>query len=255
MKLKVDDSLIEKKMAAAEQKVVGLSREAAVTSAFMFGQYIIPIAPRRTNRYVNGWIHAVNDIIRRSGASIPGVRTIEPFPLRQESGDRIRDILETQLERLYKDREYKQSLVERDEKRMARRKKKRAYWKSTKQTKKDLRKIEKAIARAEETLAKFSDADAAGAAVILIHGRKTKRKYSLSSLASIREKVYGGEGRIIETASGFVVQVKNKEPHARIVERHTRAGRRVRAILKATGLKTVSRKALNELTEHTRRAA
>jgi hypothetical protein len=112
---------------------------------------------------------------------------------------------------------------------------------------KDLRRAEKRVEQAKEQIELANTSET----FILIGGRKGKRG---SGLATIRTKIYGGHGQILETSQGTAVRLVNKEPHAKIVERRSKSLRLAsRVAASAVGVRTVSKKYLNEVTGGNRR--
>lgn len=140
--------------------------------------------PRDTNRSARGWIMAFNDL------------GLGPFP--------VPPVVESKYQarneaRLFNQLRKWELAVKRYER----------QGRFDKWYRKAVRKRDKASEQVERYLASQGTA-------VVIGGR------SASALATIRDKVYGGEGRILETERGLVLAAVNKEPHTKIVESNTR---------------------------------
>ena len=111
------------------------------------------------------------------------------------------------------------------------------------------RKLIKQRDKAWDQIQKFTETS------ILIGGRKTQydlvhgniTNLSLSSLATVRDKIYGGEGRRINLGGRTVIVVKNLEPHTNFVERRSRIMRKALDKARGTGLRRISNKYTKEL--------
>lgn len=124
----------------------------------------------------------------------------------------------------------------------SRKRKAAAIVRAAKRTK---RKAEKQVARAEEELALFDRSPFA----IVMGGRRTKSAAALGRLSTVRTKVYGGTATVRELGAMTVVELRNKEPHARIVEKRDRTMRGALAAgFRGTGLRRIGRRHLEAAT-------
>jgi ribosomal protein L18E len=111
---------------------------------------------------------------------------------------------------------------------------------------KELRFHTKRFNRATEELERFTRAvKEGGTPVVIGQGRKKYRRgvSTPTRIATVRSAVYGGEGRVRRSGDATVAEIRNKEPHVRIVERNRRiAATAVREATRGPGAKRLSRK-------------
>ena len=131
------------------------------------------------------------------------------------------------------------------------------------------RRAQRVVDRIRQTIDAFAAQSEAGP-VIAIGGRKVRKtvgsagvaKVGLSNLTSLRTKVYGGTADFVRRAAISIVTLRNREPHARFVERgwKKKAGALVNKpgtwayansirTLRVTGVRRMSRAALRVLIE------
>jgi hypothetical protein len=79
---------------------------------------------------------------------------------------------------------------------------------------------------------------------IVIGARKTKGLFTLSRIDTVHLPVYGGSARFVGDA---VLEVRNREPHARIVARRTGIERDAMAALRGSGVQKAGRAYLMKL--------
>lgn len=203
-----------------------------------------------TGRYARAYAMAHNQLLPWASAGVilpvalPELRPSDYLGM-------IRRRTEKQLERLElaEDRWFR--LKESDERRPNHRR-----WKSYRAKLKILDRIEKSMERALEQWKAAREAAGAGvsaedgAAAIFIAGRKTKTRFRLSNVGRVIRRIFGGEARLIRAGTMSVVEIRNMEPHARIVERRTRLMSRALAEARrdTPGLRRVSNRHLALLT-------
>jgi hypothetical protein len=116
------------------------------------------------------------------------------------------------------------------------------------------RKTVKQRDRALRELAKFLNNEGR---VVAIYGKSNKRHndYLASTLTTVRTNLGLGEGRRFEINGTLFIELANKSPHARIIDRRNRAVARARARLRARGIEIVRTSYLRELLAGEGRAA
>jgi hypothetical protein len=177
-------------------------------------------APRDTNRYVRGWLDAMN----QTGAVLARLPVIEP----SQYADRYQGTLEKAL---------RAALSSRD--RLERRisvlypsgSPKRGSTPAFRELTKLLRRAERRLDKLIEYKQAF---DASGGTAIVIGGfGGNEQKGTLKPKVSAR--VYGGQGRIIDGAEQTAVVLTNREPHANLVERKYKVMRLSQSFVAASG--------------------
>lgn len=207
---------IRKDARAAEVESV-LSATHPVIDALQF------ISPRDTNRYVRAWMMAGN----HTGAGrwpVPEVRASRTSALQAAR-------LEQQLYRytaFRKEAEESALFWERMWQTRYENTKRNDIWQRdclTKKRKADKRlaKLDELVKRLEKTLKDYKETD-----IVIWGSHKAANQNILlkRNLHTIRGKVYGGEGFVLRPGNGRVlVRIRNKEPHAYIVEKSKKNGR------------------------------
>jgi hypothetical protein len=203
------------------------AREAYIVAvATSFLQNVVKFSPRDTNRYVRGWLEAGRGI---------GLSTSElPAIVNSKNRDKIVEAMVQQVG-LLRRKEAKlmgvRKLWYEDSNRP-----RRGYFHTLN------RNIEKATARAEraeEELRRFLAAT--GAVVMMrttgaaLNGYQRMLSGDAVNL-TVRDKVYGGRGRIIRGNFVTGVGLHNLEPHCRVVEKYRRPAGRARVALAQAGL-------------------
>jgi len=133
-----------------------------------------------------------------------------------------------------------------------------AKWKSYKQAKKKLSKAVDVFDRAIENLEHFQETGGVGAINFAgKYGGAQRTGLSLAALDRTIHKVYGGSGRVFNIGPKWLAELRNAEPHAKLVERKHRVISRTKARLRKLGARSASQKYLDSLTAGTavRRAA
>lgn len=203
-----------------------------------------------TGRYARAYAMGHNMLV---GVGDAGVLPM-PLPALRPSDylGLIRRRTELQLKRLEKAHVRWTGLKERDE-----RKPNHRRWKSYRQKLKILDRIERSMELAIEhykTAIRADRAglagDAEGAAAIFIGGRATKTQFRVSNLGRVDVKIHGGSASLHRVGGQSLVEMRNAEPHARIVERRTRLMARAIAGARrdAPGLRRIGAKHLALLT-------
>lgn len=170
--------------------------------------------------------------------ALPGTRTVALSPLRESRFSRtLRVRIAEQAERLTLRVEKQAAFVEAVKAQYF-----QTLWPSRlemlEQTARRLEALTKARDRAIDLLATI-DASPDTAPLIVIGGRRRRRgsRSYLGTLARPIFRVYGGEGRLIREGRRSVAQVKNREPHASLVERRDRVVAAVLAGFRRNGLR------------------
>lgn len=210
--------------------------------------FMLTIAPRDTNRYARGWAQAGN----KAGAG--------PFPLppviKSAYADKLAARLDTQLVRYQKmldsqqryfnywDLLYQRRYVEKN---------RTGKWARDAQRKRDavakkLDRLKELVERAKAAVEMFDKGNVDGALVIWGKGAKqVKNPLAFSRQATVRDKIYGGDGRMFKADGRVFITIHNLEPHSSIIEKKHRVLARAMARARTTGLQRMSRKALAEI--------
>lgn len=199
-----------------------------------------------TNRYINGWIfalHAIGITSVRKKVYNKSSRYEQYVQKLTEQRDRAVRALEREediLERyrlhdaLAPPRKDGQPRKKRLEQPHAIRKIERVEWlrKQVKRTERELRR-----ALGSETIIFFDR---------FANERRTRENHT------VRHKLYGGTGKLYTVGEQLIVELDNKEPHARLVEKHPKIGHPMKAAfaaLKHVGLRRASKAYINRQAE------
>jgi len=213
---------------AAERLVVEALGEQFITR-------VLRAAPADTHRYKRGWAIAGN----QAGA---GLHTV-PRVRKSRYADKLAARLEQQLADLLR----KVTLADKAAKywtdvyanRYAR-VNRRDRWERDCRAKKDkavkrAAKMQELVDFASQQIDRFKNGDAGE---LVIWGKSTRKDTAKSRYASVRDKVYGGRGTWKTLpGGGTLLELKNLEPHASIVESRTGVVRAALGSLKGAGLR------------------
>lgn len=232
---KVDTTRLLAKLERANAATPSAAREALRIIIADTATKVVRLSPRDTQRYVRGWTMAFADV---------GVKNLPPVTVRKS-----RDF-GRQLMRLVRQAELWERRAE------AKRQMLQSWYfdkgreldRFAMSQQAQLAKLEEIARRAREELNKFLEAREAAIVIGRSNGAWGKR-----NLITTRPRLYGGDGVWIVTKERVIVRLRNKEPHARIVEarskvmfKATTAARSMgvrnardhfaRAVLKASGM-------------------
>jgi hypothetical protein len=240
----VDYSAFRARMAAMRKRGNSAREAFLLAVGISFVQAVVKFSPRDTHRYVRGWMQAAR------GA---GIRTDQlPAIVQSKKRDKIIEALTRQV-----------SLTRAAEGRLRAtmelwyvqaNRPRRGYYHTLQ------RKIEKAAersARAEEELKKFLQATGA---VVMMRGSGAalngyQRQLSGDAInLTVRDKVYGGRGRLTSGSTTSGLMLHNLEPHSRVVEKYRGVVRRARAALGAAGLQQLKGEYVGRLASDARTA-
>ena len=198
-----------------------------------------------TNRFINGWISAMRSV---------GVLGIAMKPYRKSSRyDQYIERLEEQLEgtlsivvrlgdTLDRYRKWDQSAPPR---RDGKPRKKRMNQPHAREKARKLRFWTKRLEKVQREYDKATGSDT----ILFFDARITKRKRDFHT---VRDKIYGGVGRLIDIGGKLFVELENLEAHARLVEANPRVGHPVRAsfaAMRSFGLRRASTAYMDKLGE------
>lgn len=180
------------------------------------------IAPQDTRRYIRAWTLAGNmigaknpmPVLKRSSRHAEYIRRLEA---QWFAAKRRVETLTNLRDRWYKDR-----------------KRTGYYRKLNTQINAAQRRVEKA--EIELTKAGMNES------FIFIGGRRGKRGVGL---AGVREKIYGGRGRLVHGQFTTLIRLHNLEPHARIVERRSKALAKSERVAALLGLRKAKKSYIN----------
>lgn len=202
-------------------------------------------APTDTNRYLNGWLLA---------GQAAGISQIPTRPLRQTRyHEQMVDRLDMQLLRIR--REIKR-IQERLELIYGRRGLDPRRSDFGRRNLARLRLLQKREVVAQREL----DTIMAGGSYIVIFGKAGRRSEKTGRiigerLTTLRTTIAGGTGEVIRVAGRVVVELRNREPHARLVEKRVRAVARTMAVARQLGVKRAGRAYVQALREQLPRGA
>lgn len=222
--------MVGSKAEAEERAVRGLAAE--------FVDGVMSVAPRDTNRYVRGWALAA----RAAGVGNVTVPSLEPSQYNEYLIDRLELQAHRWAARLTKAKESHSRLAAMYESRYA------STGRSGKWERDMAAKVKAAETRVRRTQALHDAAAESLAALkadptaLVIWGRETKREFSKSQLSLVRNKLYGGTGKVERIGDRTIITLHNMEPHSSIVEKQHRVVARALARVRAQGLRKVGRK-------------
>ena len=193
-------------------------------------------SPKDSNRYVRAWLQAVNDL---------GIRV--PIPVLRVSKHRkeLAEVLALQVSKIAAHR--------------ARLAGQKEHWYDRVQRKPDkfYRKLERGIRKADERLAKAQEQARACEldenAIVMMRGSSAalagyQRHLSGDALmATIRQKVYGGAGRLANTQTATIILLHNMEPYARALEKRHHVFRGAADEVRHLGMRRVGAKFFGKL--------
>jgi hypothetical protein len=232
----VDARNLFKRIAATKKVAEAARQDAGFGLGAAFVVAVEDLTPKDTNRLVRGWIEAGNDA---------GV-TSRPLPPLEKSEryDEYMAELEEQRERYEKEVKSHASmkaLYERQDtidpvRKDGTPRKKRTRQPYYKKITKRLRKAEKRLARVEEEIAKALGNES----TIFFSSESYVNRKRNQAFTTVRDTVYGGEGRSSLRSERLVVELRNLEPHGNIVEANPNLGHPVASaleIVRASGLR------------------
>lgn len=223
------------------------AREAYIMAmGSVFVGHVVKASPVDTHRYVRGWMQAAQE----AGLRISALPQITPTKRKAA----IEALLATQLKatrEAARAEEFKLHVYEQAD-RDGKQRPRIGYYNKL------VNRIFEAKARAEaarKELYKWVGSDSAIAMMrgsggaLNGYGRNIKGS---ALMLTVREKVYGGKGRLIRGNSRTGLRLHNLEPHCRVLEKYRGPVRRGKAALAAAGLQKLKPEYVAELTKNTR---
>ncbi|MBL8762320.1 MAG: hypothetical protein JNL50_13570 [Phycisphaerae bacterium] len=205
IKLKIDGW--KKRYAAIEAQRGMHRRTLTIMRAEKLLAAIERLARRDTNRYVRGWMQAGTGAGLRVGVMPPLQKSKRRDEFLRKLDDQVR---------LWRGVAERKQAVLRD---WYTRKNRRPDAFSRKLTS-EINKAERRAARAEDELRKFLTAGTS--AVLFFDAGAFVERFNKRKLSTVRDKVYGGTGRVVDSPFGTFILLHNKEPHPTILERRFR---------------------------------
>lgn len=199
MKIRADHSGLERRVAAERRALEVAARGAVIAAGDAVVDRLEKDAPRDTQRYVRGWVEAA--------ISAGGKSRLVPEVVRGRFATAQLAILERQVKSIEKQIKWRSERFERWSKDSTGAGRKLTPW-----MQRERRRIYSLLNLLERAKEQFRMADGDGESFILI-GKGYGRR-----LATVRTKVYGGSGRVVFKGGEARIELKNKEPHVRIVE-------------------------------------
>lgn len=124
-------------------------------------------------------------------------------------------------------------------------------WPSYRKLLRTLDKVGDVVDRLINTAAELNaKTDAELATAIVIGGKRTQRP-GLTNLLRVDTKLYGGKARLWREATRTMAELRNMEPHARIVEARLRIGGNAVSNVKGAGLKRAGKAYIEETKQGT----
>lgn len=232
-KVFIDRKGFDLKIKRLKQNVPEAGRQTVVALMDIAGHSLVDFSDgfTDTNRYINGWIDAANQV---------GVNIAKRQLKRPKRFHEIGAVLRKQeriSEGIFK---FWSARVKGMEQRPG-----HAKWKSYREAKKKLSKAVDLYDRAIENRERFDETKGTG---VINFGPKSKNKILLSSLNRVIFKTYGGSGRIFQRGTQWFGEMRNAEPHAKLVEKKHRVVSKTKARLRLIGGRNASKKYLESLT-------
>lgn len=206
MSLSVDPTAWNVRKARVEREVSGWSAGVARDLAGAVGMHVVAMAPVDTGRYVRAVAQAVNFA---GGGPIP-VRTVTP----SRHHAKYVGALKRQVDAWERYAKWRRERLNYLYPGGSPRRGRTAFYRGLAA---QVRMAEKRERRAREELAKALTNDDALFVGLLHSGRSVDGR-----LATVRTKVYGGVGIVVETPRGAEARLTVLEPHARFLERRLR---------------------------------
>lgn len=225
---RIDDRRFRRRIGAMQRELnpAGIMFNAVVASEIT--RFAILAGPKDTNTYVRSWQTAHNKLVPLAGGRISPVTV---FPLRESKYSRQnRHRLERQVQKWELVVQNLQVSIAWMESRPNHEK-----WLSYQRAKRNLRKAQAALDTARQQIARI-DSPGGGSAIV-IGGRKTKSFFATTGLATARVGLYPGEARVVSVGRRSVIEVRNRAPHAHIVEARTRIVTQAVAASRSRGLR------------------
>lgn len=241
LQVTVDYSAFRARM--ARMRAAGASaREAFVKAvAASFIQNVVKFSPMDTNRYVRGWMLAGQGI---------GLKTSQLPPIiNSRNRDKIIEAMVKQVE-MVRRKEAKMIAARELWYERGNRPKRGYYHKLSRNIEKQSIRAQKA----EENLRRFLETTGAIAMMRTSGAALNGYQRMLSGDAvnlTVRDKVYGGRGRVLRGGSVTGVLLHNLEPHCRVVEKYRRPAGRARVTLAQSGLQKLKPEYVKRLAANT----
>lgn len=228
---------------------------AAAALAGVFVETVAELTPKDTNRAANGWILAG----RSAGVTDMAALPYKPSAKREEYLRKMEVEMDGLADRIRRDESMMAKYEREDAERAAtprrdgrprKRRVNQPYYKTMqKRARRNRRSLERLTEQYKKAVGSefflFFDADS-------IVQRKQGRRFS-----TVRAEPYGGVGVIHKDARGIQIELRNREPHVNIIEKHPHLGHPIataQAITRSAGLALASQKYL-EVSRRRLRAA
>ena len=227
---RTDTSRFRARIAALRKRLPAARRDAVTENARRFIVAIQRYAPRDTNRYVRAWIEAGWAV----GLTNTPIPVVVPSRYLQKYVAGFEAAIAGLGSRLHAERSRMEAWYE---------KKGRREDKTYRRMKQRVESLSAKIIRLREQLAEllkhndaivfdvYASSKTGGNFESAIRGGNKR-------LPSIRQKIYGGQGRRIEGANRTTFILKNLEPHCRIIEKRSRPVAKAKAAAKIEGVRT-----------------
>lgn len=242
---KVDTSGLHRKLRFLESVGHEADEAAVIALAGFAAETLADLTPRDTNRAANGWIQAG----RAAGVTHIPMLPYQPSRRREEFLKKIEAEMDALAGKVASDESmmdfYRQedarnaSKPTRSGKPRKRRVDQPYYKKLVRRARKNRKSLDRLTEEYKKALGSesfiFFDSDS------FIQRRQGRR------FSTVRDKIYGGEGRMEKDQNGVRVELINKEPHVRIIERHPHLGHPIattRAVVYSAGRAHAGRKYL-----------
>lgn len=229
MAFRVDVSRLGRRLAGVRAGRVGARTLAAREMGGNLIEQLDRNSHRDTRRYVRAWIQAG----RQAGVSSLPMPPIGPAKAREKWMEVLTRQLRSETAYLKFLEDRKRVWYDQHPEKL-----KHGFPPYLKKLQGWIKKQETRVQRSAEELKKYTGTDTA----IIINAFRAKGK-----LATVRDKVYGGSGRLSIARDTTTLELKNLEAHARIVERKFHTLSRSESGVRGVGIRRASAKYLKEI--------
>lgn len=241
-------SQLDEKIKATIRVAKEARKESVQEMGNLFVEAIDSLTPKDTNRLANGWI----DAGRKAGVTDQPLRPIVASANQDKYISQLNEQIDFWIARIrfyegrmrwYEEQDAK-ALPKKNGKRRKRRTSQPYYRKMKRLEKKSRKRLVRSIEELEKALS--------GDGFLFYDAESYVNRRQNRSLSTVRDKVYGGDGYVDQIGAKIIVTLINKEPHARIVEKHPHLGHPVATslqIVRAFGIRKISKAYKKKLLE------
>lgn len=248
IKLEVDYDGLVRDLVRAKAYSTQAHRAATLVMAEFFVKFIDGYMRKHhdTNRYINGWIGALQAV---------GITSVRKKAYKKSSRyERYIEKLTSQRDRAVRSLEREEEILERyrlhdalsPPRRDGKPRKRRMDQPHTIKKLERVEWLKKQVKRTERELRR-----AMGSETVIFFDRFANERRTREN-HTVRHNIAGGDGRLFTIGEQLFVELGNKEPHARLVEKHPKLGHPVKAAyaaLRHIGLRRASKRYMDTMAE------